>query len=191
MDISQLLGSEMGTNITGMIAGKLGLDEGQASSAVSMALPAIMGSLSQHASTAEGAQALTDHLSSNVSNGGFDNLESLMGGGDSHSGFLSQVMGGKADMLQQAVGQHAGIDSGTAGQVMQMLAPVVMQHLGQQQSSGAADGIGGILSGIMSQGASASPDKMSMISQLLDRNHDGSAMDDVLGMGKSLLGGLM
>jgi hypothetical protein len=191
MDISQLLGSDMGNNVTSMIAGKLGLDENQASSAVSMALPAIMGSLSQHASTPEGAQALTDHLSSNVSSGGFDNIESLLGGGDAHGGFLSQVLGGKAAVLQQAVGQHAGIDAGTAGQVMQMLAPVVMQHLGQQQSTDASNGIGGILGGIMSQGASASPDKMSMISQLLDRDHDGSAVDDVLGMGKSLLGGLL
>jgi uncharacterized membrane protein YeaQ/YmgE (transglycosylase-associated protein family) len=80
------------------------------------------------------------------------------------------------------LGSNTGLGEGGAANLLQMLAPVVMGALGQQQQQG---GAAGLISSLMGAGQAAqqqNPQGMGILSQLLDRNNDGSVVDDVLGM---------
>ena len=70
------------------------------------------------------------------------------------------------------------------------LAPIVMGFLGKQkQSQGVgADGLGGLLGGLLGGGQQAAPQQSSgnsmidMASNMLDSDHDGSSLDDIASM---------
>ena len=54
MDLSELLNSAIGQSIVRNVAGQLGVDENQASSAVSMAIPAILAGMTRNAQSQSG-----------------------------------------------------------------------------------------------------------------------------------------
>ena len=62
MDLSELLNSSIGQSIVKSVAGKFGLDESQAASAVNTAVPLILGGLNKNAQTPEGAESLNSAL---------------------------------------------------------------------------------------------------------------------------------
>ena len=70
--------------------------------------------------------------------------------------------------------------------MLQILAPIVLNALGNQsQQSGGGINIGsiaGILSNFVGNQQQQAPQHKDMISQLLDRNNDGNVADDVIGM---------
>ncbi len=70
-----------------------------------------------------------------------------------------------------------------------MLAPIVMSYLGQQkqQQNVGADGLGGLLGGLLGGSqAAAAPSSggviADMASSILDRDRDGSSLDDIASM---------
>jgi hypothetical protein len=68
-------------------------------------------------------------------------------------------------------------------QILMMLAPVVMGMLGRAKQQQGLDpgGLSDML-GQQSAQAQQASGMMGMLGQLLDRNHDGSAVDDIAGM---------
>ena len=65
-----------------------------------------------------------------------------------------------------------------------MLAPLVMGALGKAQREKGLDtgGLAGMLGGEQQRAADAAPGVMGMLTSFLDRDHDGSVMDDIGGM---------
>jgi hypothetical protein len=95
---------------------------------------------------------------------------------------LGHLFGGQQQAVATHLGSNTGLGEGGAANLLQMLAPVVMGALGQQQQQG---GAAGLISSLMGAGQAAqqqNPQGMGILSQLLDRNNDGSVVDDVLGM---------
>lgn len=62
MDLSELLNSSTGQSIVQSVAGQLGVNENQASSAVSMAIPAILAGMTRNAQSQDGAASLNNAL---------------------------------------------------------------------------------------------------------------------------------
>ncbi len=77
-----------------------------------------------------------------------------------------------------------------AGQLLALLAPVVMGALGHAHSLGQLDTTT-LPAALDSAGqqVSGSPDMYGMLSQLLDSDHDGSSMDDVMRLTAGFFGG--
>jgi hypothetical protein len=76
---------------------------------------------------------------------------------------------------------------GQVAQILMMLAPIVMGYLGKQKQEQGVDagGLGGLLGGLLGGGATqgASAGGLSgMAGSILDRNHDGSSVDDIASM---------
>lgn len=125
------------------VSQQLGLDQGQASQAVGAALPLLMGALGTNASQPQGAQSLLnalqkDHLGGS-GGGGFDLggiLGAVLGGGGGPAangeGILGHVFGGQTPQAAQVLGQKTGLDSGRSGQLLAILAPIVMSFLAQR-----------------------------------------------------------
>ena len=103
-------------------------------------------------------------------------------------GILTHILGDSQGQVAEQVGSQTGLGTGPVAQILMMLAPIMMGYLGrqkQQQGIG-ADGIGGMLGGLIgngqAQGQSAGSSVLNMASGVLDRDHDGSAVDDIASM---------
>jgi hypothetical protein len=189
MDLQQLLGGSLGQEATQLISQQLGIDANQAQSAVNLALPTILSALNRNASTEDGAAALTNAIANDHNGSQLGDLTGLAQsalGGDGAS-ILKHILGGAEQNVATAVSQNAGIGSGQASQILQILAPLVLNALGNksQQTGGGINigNIAGILSNFVgNQQQQQAPQQNDLISQLLDRDKDGSVVDDVVGM---------
>ena len=134
------------------IATKLGTDPAQARNAIEHALPLIVGGMAQNASTPQGANALNNALGEHA---GFNISDVLSGvlssGGASGSGIggaiLGHIFGGNQAAANQGLGQTTGLGQQNAGQLMAILAPIVMSALANHaQAQGLSPGgLGGML----------------------------------------------
>ena len=203
--LQDLLGQEQGTQAVEEISSNVGAEPSAVNTAIQAALPMILGSLVNNASTPEGAQSLNNALEQDHSGGGIlDNLGGLAGmifGGQQAAppppqadagGILGHILGSNQTAVAQEVSNKSGLGIGQVAQVLMFLAPIVMSYLGKQkqQQNVGADGLGGLLGGLLGSGGqtqAAAPQSsgnamIDMASSVLDRNHDGSAMDDIASM---------
>jgi hypothetical protein len=104
-------------------------------------------------------------------------------GASNGSGILQHILGGQHGQVADAIGQSSGLSGGQVGNLMQILAPMVMSQLGQakQQSGLDAGGIASLLSNVAG-GQQAGGGMMGLVTQFLDKDGDGSAMDEIGGM---------
>ncbi len=188
MDIQQLLGDDLGQQATQLISNQLGIDDRQAQNAVSLALPTILSALNRNASTQDGADALTNAIINNHSGGGLSDLSALAQtalGGDGAS-ILQHIFGGAEQNVSNAVSQSTGISGIQSSQVLQILAPLVLNALGNQSQSNVGGinvgSITSILSNFVGNHQQQAPQNQDIISKLIDRNGDGNVADDVVGI---------
>jgi hypothetical protein len=147
------------------IASALGLDRTVAQKAIGGAVPALLASLADVASTPNGARQLTNTLAQQQA-GSLESLKSLIGSSgqnnlaETGSSMLSGLFGGGAlDTIAQSIGKFAGVDGGSSKSLLGMLAPVVLGALGQQQRSAGLDasGLASLLGSQKDQIAAAIP----------------------------------
>jgi hypothetical protein len=138
------------------IASALGLDRTIAQKAIGGAVPALLASLADVASTPNGARQLTNTLAQ-PQLGSLESLKGLIGSSgqnnlaETGSSMLSGLFGGGAlDTIAQSIGKFAGLEGGSSKSLLGMLGPVVLGALGQQQRSAGLDA-GGLASLLGSQ----------------------------------------
>lgn len=200
--LQDLLGAEQGTEAVDQISQNVGAEPSAVSSAIQAALPMILGGLANNASTPQGAESLNTALNEDHSGGGIlGNLGGLggliFGGGQQAApppqanggGILGHIFGDRQGQVAQQVSNESGLGMGQVAQVLMMLAPIVMSYLGQQkqQQNVGADGLGGLLGGLLGGSqAAAAPSSgggiADMASSILDRDRDGSSLDDIASM---------
>lgn len=180
---------QLGGDRLGAIAGALGGDSDRTQAAIASALPALLGGLANNTAKPDGAdslrRALDDHDGSVL-----DDPSALLGGGGDGEGILGHILGAKRQDVEQHVAGSSGLDLGQVTKLLPMLAPMVMGVLGRKQRSEGLDagGLAGMLGGERSELESSSPD-LGGLASILDRDGDGSMMDDLTGMAGGLLGG--
>jgi hypothetical protein len=192
MNLAGLLEDAMSGDTVNQISQTIGADESVTSSAIQAALPILLGGLAQNSSTEEGAASLFGALSRDHDGSALDDLGELIAGysGGPGAGILGHIFGGRQGMVEQGVSQASGLDMSKVAPLLAILAPMVMGALGRAQRSeglGAGD-LAGLLGGATQQMGANSP-LLGVLSQVLDQNQDGSAMDDIMGMIGGFLGG--
>ena len=171
-DLTSSLLQMFGGNIMDQLGSQLGADPATTQKAVGAALPLLLGALGKNASTEDGASALFNALSSKHDGSVLNDLSGFITkGGDvkDGQGILRHTLGSKQTGIEQALSQATGLGTDSTGNLLAMLAPVVMGALGQQDQV---------------------PSQLGGLSGLLDMNNDGSIIDDVVNLGSKLLGGL-
>ena len=100
------------------------------------------------------------------------------------AGILNHVLGDRQQTVQNGLSQATGLDTGKTAQLLMMLAPLVMGALGRakQERNLDAGGLSTLLAGENEHLKESAPGVMGALSRFLDRNQDGSVMDDVSGM---------
>ena len=216
----ELMGQLQGAPMQGL-AQQLGLDSVQTEQAVGVALPMLFGALGQNSAQPQGAADLfgalqRDHTSANGAMdlggllggllggagggagaaGGLGGLlGGLLGGAGGGAGaggsILGNIFGGQQQQAESQLGQATGL-GGNSGQLLAMLAPLVMSFLAnrvQSQGLGATDlgsALGQERSQVQSQGGMAG----GILGGLLDQNGAGKLdVCDLVKLGGSLLGG--
>lgn len=185
MSMLDMLQQRLGGNAVNQISQQLGTDPATTQSAIAAALPMLVGALARNAQDPGKAGALANALGRHDGSV-LDDVTGYLGRGDTSdgAGILGHVLGARKETVQTGLGQAAGIDPSKAGLLLSMLAPLVMGALGKAQREKGLDtgGLAGMLGGEQQRAADAAPGVMGMLSSFLDRDHDGSVMDDIGGM---------
>ncbi len=194
------------------ISQQLGIDQGQAASAVGAALPLLMGALGKNASQPQGAEALFGALQEDHAGGGGigDLLGMVLGGAQSRqtdgAGMLGHIFGGRQTRAEEHLGSATGLGGDRAGMLMKILAPIVMGYLAKRmfggndgggQALGVAGGdnptaglLGSILGQEQQQVLQQGGIGGGLLGAVLDQDGDGQlGLGDLLKIGGGLLGG--
>lgn len=186
--LEDLLGKQQGGEAVNQISNQLGANPTMTNMAIQMALPMILNGLANNAQQPQGAENLNNALQQH-DGGILDNLGSFLGGGNQTQsadglGILGHIFGGNQGAVAQQVSQKSGMDIGQVAQLLITLAPIVMGFLGKKKQEQNLDA-GGLQNMLGEQQqtmqASGNP-MMDMVSGMLDRDKDGSSMDDLASM---------
>ena len=201
--LAQLQGAPMQ-----QMAQQLGASSQQIQSAVGAALPLLLDALGQNAAQPQGAAALFNALERDHGQatpqglGGLgDLLGAALGGAGAAPGrgaggglgdgaaILGQILGGNRQQAENQLGQATGLGS-RAGQLLAMLAPMVMAYLANRVKAGNMDA--SALGQTRGQEHARQQGGLGggLLGSLLDQNGDGKFdAGDLLQLGASLLGG--
>ena len=91
-------------------------------------------------------------------------------------------MGNLQPNVIDMVGRISGLDKTKVGQMATMLAPILLGFLGKQRQQGGVN-VGGIGDLLKKSVVTTNQPQMSLINKFLDRNGDGSVIDDIARMG--------
>jgi hypothetical protein len=174
--------------------------------------------MARNTQNAQGASALASALDRDHDGSVLNNLDAFLrtpeqGKG---AGILNHVLGAQRGRVEQYVAKSSGLNSGNSGQLLEMLAPLVMGSLGKQKKAqgldagGLAGMLGQLLGGAQTSGTSttsrpgnaaaqqapgagakaAKSPQQQLLESLLDGDKDGDIKDDLLNLGGKLLGGM-
>jgi len=130
------------------IGARIGADPAQTQTAIAAALPALLSGLQQQARPGTGLQQAieNDHDGSILDDvrGYVNGTAQLSPRTTDGAGILDHVLGDQQPAVQQAVSSQTGLSMGTIGQLLPILAPIVMGMLGRQARSGSTGSTGGM-----------------------------------------------
>jgi hypothetical protein len=187
MSLLEMLQQHLGGQAVDHISQKLGTDRGTTSNAIDAALPLLLSAVARNASNPQQAQSL-DHAVSQDHDGSIlnDVAGFISRGGSSQdgAGILGHILGGRQQAVQTGLSQATGLDTGKTAQLLTLLAPLVMGALGRakQERNLDAGGLSTLLAGEHEQLKAQAPGVMGALGRFLDKNNDGSVLDDVGGM---------
>jgi hypothetical protein len=97
------------------------------------------------------------------------------------AGILGHVFGGQQPSIENNLAQATGMDQGSAGSLLETLAPIVMGAVGRTQQQEGLDpsGLSNLLNHQQEQAQNNAPGAASILNSILDQNQDGSAIDDL------------
>ncbi|MEO6391472.1 MAG: DUF937 domain-containing protein [Pyrinomonadaceae bacterium] len=181
--ITQMITQQIAGTAIRSMASRLGLSEEMTAKAVQVAVPLIIAALARNAAQPEGAGELHDAVSKDHDGGIFDNLTGYLSNPSAANGagILGHIFGGRQETVQCSLANETGLEPSAAGGILEMIAPMVMGAVGQEQKQNDLDagGLTSFLNDQTQQSEAAAPDLMGSISSMLDSNKDGNVADDV------------
>lgn len=201
--VSELMAQLQGAPMQQM-AQQLGADRQHIQTAVEAALPLLLGALGRNAAQPQGAADLMgalqrDHAAATPQGlGGLgDLLGAVLGGTGSAASpagqgaaILGHILGGSQQQAQDSLGQATGLGGQTAGQLLSMLAPIVMAFLAQRVQAGNMDAgsLGQSLEQERAQAQNAGGLGGGLLGSLLDQDGDGKlGASDLFKLGSAFL----
>ncbi|HEV7669317.1 MAG TPA: DUF937 domain-containing protein [Thermoanaerobaculia bacterium] len=194
--IFEQLTSQLGGH-TDQIAETLGADPGATAKAIQAAIPLLVTGMAKNVQKPGGADALHSALAQHDGSildsalNVFSELQANQGGGIGGS-ILGHILGGNRGAAEQGLAQASGLDLSQIARLLPLLAPLVLAALGKAKQTQGLDsgGLTDLLGREHEHAQTQQPGLMGMLGGLLDKNHDGSMMDEAMQMGTGLLGSL-
>jgi hypothetical protein len=202
MDLTDLLQGQLSEGLLEQLTNQLGgANKQQTQAAAGGIMETLVTALAKNAATPDGASALNNALENDHDGSIFDSLDDFLGGNTEKvnprtangSGILNHILGEKQGGAIDMISKMSGLDSNKTGSLMATLAPIVMGALGKTKKTSGLDvgGLVSMLSGVVGSRQNSNNPMMGMITSFLDKDGDGSFIDDVAeGIGGKLLGKL-
>ncbi len=203
-NLFDLIQSQMDDNLVDQLSTQLGInDRQQATTAVQGVVSTLFSALAKNASTPDKATGLYQAIERDHDGSIVDQLQDYLTGrlqpgpeqqrALNGQGILQHLLGEKQHDAVHILSQQTGLDSNKIMDLMARMAPVVMGLLGKQKREQGLDpgGLAGLLTNTVNEQKSSGNTFIDMATNFLDKDGDGSALDDVAGMvGRGLLGHL-
>jgi Bacterial protein of unknown function (DUF937) len=149
VNLVQLVNQLLTPDVIAKIASALGIDRNLVQRMISGAVPSLLASTADVASTPAGVRQLANTLSQQKS-GTIDSLLANLGQGsgpealaNTGANMLSGLLGGSVlDTMSQAIGEFSGASKGTSKSLLGMLGPLVIGALGRYARSEGMDASG-------------------------------------------------
>lgn len=192
--IIDMLTSSLNDDAVAAIGQQIGKDSAATKTAISSALPMLMGALRESAQRDSG-EGLARAIAQKHDGGVLSNVAGFLkqDDGKDGAGILRHILGSKQGVAESALQATAGVDKDQASNLLAKLAPLVLGAVGKAKAESHARGVD--ITRMLereTQGIEArSPGVMSALSGLLDADGDGDTdLGDLLKMGSGKLGGL-
>lgn len=186
MDLQDMLKDLMkNPNILKEMGNKVGASEKEVQKATLMGVPTLVEALNQNAkqggSKESLARAIDNHKHDDV-----DNLESFVGKIDLNEGnkMLGHILGQDRNNVENKISSSSGLGSNQVQSLLSLLAPMLMGMLGQKKKEDNISDhhIGGMMDTLKnSLGSAAGGGILDLAKGMLDKDNDGSVMDDLMG----------
>ncbi|MDX1477474.1 MAG: DUF937 domain-containing protein [Saprospiraceae bacterium] len=192
MNLIELVQDHLSDQLLDNLGQQIGSDRKQTQAAATGALSTIVAALSKNAARPGGLDALVSAVDRDHDGSILDDAMGFLTGQKqaanarmtNGSGILKHVLGKKRDNAADVIGRMSGLDKDKTAVLMAQLAPLIMGALGKarhQQGMG-VEGIGELLTSTVKSETNRRQE-MSLLSQFLDKDDDGSVMDDLVNMG--------
>lgn len=183
MDVLESIMSAANGAAVRQLGSQLGLGEDQTTSALSALVPALAMGLQKNMQSPEGLTGLLGALTKG-NHGRYIDEPAVLGRPETiadGNGILGHVLGSK-DVSRQIAARAAaqtGLGADTLKRMLPLVATLVMGAMSKQVGSRGGSPLSG--------GAGAGGGLLDMLGGALDRNRDGSALDDIVGiLGRTL-----
>jgi len=180
MNISSLFGMLMNKDNLENLGGSVGANKEQVQKLINLGMPTFMKALDRNAQSESGAQSLYNALQQHQE----DDVEELtrnLNQVDTTDGskILDHVFQDKQERVQKNLAKQTNMQQSQVSTILSQLAPLVLGALGQEQKQ--RDVNISNLSGFLTETTQQTGDNdiMKIAEQLLDRDKDGSVLDDV------------
>jgi hypothetical protein len=192
-DINQRLTQQLLDRELPQISRQIGADQDTTGQALSAVVPLLLSALAHNTAQPQGAQALHTALAEDHDGTIFNNMDGFLSDPQAARGaaILRHILGERREVVQQWLAEVTGLEPASVGQLLEIAAPLVLGALGQQQQQEELnpDGLSTLLDQQQQVDQARNPDFMSMVSDLLDVNNDGNALDDIFRWARRLFGG--
>jgi len=197
-NLMSLLQGQLSETLIDQLSNSIGgADRQQTEVASNLAMNTLMNALAKNAATPEGASSLLGALDKDHDGSIMNDLAGLISGKSQSKsadgmGILSHLLGGSNIFnVVEMISKGSGLNRNSSMSMLMKMAPMVLGMLGKQKKQTNMDQ-GGLMD-FLSQSVRNQGQKnqtSSLITRILDRDGDGSAMDEIAGMGMKVLGGL-
>lgn len=197
-NLMDLLQGQLGNGILDQLAGQMnGANKDQTSAAANLAVTTLMNALTKNAATPQGLESLNNALEKNHDGSILNNVMDVLNGTSNDKsadgmGILSHLLGGNNIFnVVEMISKGSGVSRNNSMNMLIKMAPIVLGVLGQQKKQQRMQpaNLMDFLSKSVQENQRAMP-QQSLVTRILDRDGDGSAMDEIASMGMSVLGNL-
>ncbi len=192
MSLLQLLNAAQGGQGLAQLAREFGLDEVKTGEIAGLLAPAIGVAAKKRAERGE-ADRIARTLLGEREAGFYDDAAAAARpeGREQGARFLEEVLGSReaGDRLAEEAATRTGVDSGTVTQLMPAIAAMLQGGMQRQMpddtlqgllGGGRGGGLMGMVAGLLGGGRGGASQQMNPLLAMLDKDGDGSVLDDVV-----------
>jgi hypothetical protein len=190
--MTQQLMKQLSGSTLSKISKTIGADPKATGAALTTAVPVLVSALANNASKSKGAAALHQALAQDHDGSILDDITGYLSepSAANGAGILGHILGKKQSTVNQGLAKSSGLNIGQVGQLLQIVAPLIMGMIGKQQQSKSLDtgGLTDLLGGLKQKAQEENPDLMSVLGSLLGSGSGQSGLGGMIGMLGKLMG---
>ncbi len=191
MNLIELLQDKMSPDVLAQLANQIGAqDTRQVEAASTGIFSTLLAAMNKNANSQMGLNSLVSALDRDHDGSILNDLAGFFTGNaptanaatSNGGGILGHILGGLQPNVVDMIGRMSGLDKSKVSQLAAMLAPMVLGMLGKRRQESGIN-VAGVGDFLKKSVQTPNQPQMGLLAKFLDRNGDGSVIDDIARMG--------